>query len=64
MFSRGLFQRHPLKWQSMSELDEEHGMRRDLRLVRVQCRRTRGKEKLHAQEGKKEGGKKRERRGQ
>lgn len=45
----------------MTELDEEYGMHRDLRLVRVQCRRTRGKEKLHAQGGKKEGGKRWER---
>lgn len=43
---------HPWKWQSTTELDEEYGMHRDLRLVRMQYRRTRGKEKPHAQGGK------------
>lgn len=53
-----------MKWQSTTELDEEYGMHRDLRLVRMQYRRTRGKEKPRAQGEKKEGGKRWERRGQ
>lgn len=44
MFSRWLVQSHPLRWQSLTELDEEYGMHRDLRLVRMQYKRTRGKE--------------------
>lgn len=33
-----------MRWQSLTELDEEYGMHRDLRLVRMQYKRTRGKE--------------------
>lgn len=47
----------------MTELHEEYAMHRDLRLVRMQYR-SRGKKKPHAQGGKKEGGKRWERKGQ